>query len=119
MKIGRLFAERFVENGITLDDSWQSEPITVGAGFNFAVQVFLYNDADAYGTLHFETTIDQNGTWHKIPITNETSIPITPGNNVDEIYDVGCLGTGFVRLRYERNGGSALLDLTGIRKRIH
>lgn len=119
MTLGRKFAEQLTETGIDLDEDYTTEPITIGAGFNMAVQLFLFNDADGYGTFHFETTIDKDGTWHEIPIDDSTAGIQIVGENLDEVYDFGCLGTGFFRIRYDWLSGSAALDLHGIRKRIH
>lgn len=120
VKLGRKFALQLQETGIELDDDWTSDPISLGAGFNVAVQVFLFNDSDAYGSMEFQVTNDRSGTWHPLPFgtDSDTSIEVS-GDNVDNLYDLGCIGAGWFRVKYTRTSGSGVLDLHCIRKRIH
>lgn len=119
MKTCRLFSEQLHETSIVMDDNIISEPIVLSAGFNIAVQIFIFNDNNATGKLFFETAVIQSGSWHEIAATDLGGIDITPGNNLDAVYDFGCLGTGFFRIRYDRVSGSAIMDIDAIRKRIH
>lgn len=114
---GRAFAEKLMEVDITLDTDYTSEPIILGATDGIAIQAFIFNDSDAYGTLTFETKVhSQADSWHKVPYSGTTTDVEIQGENLDEIYDFGCLGTGLFRVKYTRLAGNGYMDLHAIRK---
>ncbi len=116
-KLGRKFGLQLRESGIELDDDWVCDPvISLERGFTLSVQVFLYNDASARGILYFETSNDKEN-WHAIELGGDDSVVVDNDENIDELYNMGCLISGFFRLRYERTSGSGVMDLTALRKR--
>ena len=115
---GRDLATYNMETGITLDASYVSEPIHLGHADAISAQVFLYNSADAYGKLYFETKVhSQADTWHALPLADGTLYEEISGQHIDAIYDMGCLGTGLFRIKYDRSSGNGYMDLHVLKKR--